>query len=92
MTLNVFLSAGRALELYVYVPFFSVSVHVPGRCPSRSSPCSRPGPTSMKFCVFDESVTTIVYLPALQRRHRLAVEPQQDEVVADRALQHLAAR
>ena len=64
MTRNVFLSAGRALELNVYVPFFSVSVQFARPVPVRLVDLLTPGPESTKFCVFDESLTTNVYFPA----------------------------
>ena len=67
MTLKLFLSAGRALELNVYVPFLSVRVHVLRPVPARLVLLFTPGPTSRKFCVFDESVTTNVYRPAFRR-------------------------
>ena len=60
MTLKVFLSAGRALELNVYTPFFSATAKVERPVPVRLVCLFTPGPTRRKFWVFDESATTIV--------------------------------
>ncbi len=54
-------------ELNVYVPFLSVTVHVARPMPLTLVDLFTPGPASWKFRVFDVSVTTNVYWPAVQR-------------------------
>src|ERR671934_2000662 len=50
---------------YLYVPFFSVTVHV--NVPFAPTPVFllMPGPVRWKLWMFDRSLITILYLPAL---------------------------
>src|SRR6187397_2416795 len=54
----------RVSETYVYEPFFRSSVQVKRPAPVTDVFLFTPRPFRWKFCVFDESVTTNVYLPA----------------------------
>ena len=64
LTFSVRFADGRVLELYVYVPFCRLIVHVVR--PTNRTPVFllTPGPTRVKLCLFEASVTTNVYFPA----------------------------